>query len=155
MNEHGMNPVNTNTTYLPAGLPVPLPEADGLSTPYWDGLRARRIMVQRCAHCSAWQWGPEWICHACHRFDPAWTEIKGEGVIQSFTRVWHPVHPALDGRGAYLAVVVGLPHAGGIRMVGNLLGDAHQQPVIGGPVRAVFEDHDGDPPFTLLQWQSL
>lgn len=141
-------------TYLPHGLPTPVPEPDGVSRPYWDGLRQRRILVQRCVHCHTWQWGPECICHACHAFDPDWVEVEGRGVIESVIRIWHPVHPALDAREPYLVVLVALPHAGGIRMVGNLLGDVHQPAAIGDAVQAVFEDHPGsDPPCTLLQWR--
>lgn len=82
--------------------------------------------MQRCAHCQAWQFGPEWICHACLQFDPAWVEVF-VGLIFSWERIWHPAHPALKDHGAYLAVVVELPHAGRVRMVGNLLGDPLQQ----------------------------
>jgi len=35
------------------------------------------------------------------------------------------VHPALKEAGPYVVVLVELPHAGGIRMRGNLVGDQH------------------------------
>jgi uncharacterized OB-fold protein len=64
------------------------------------------------------------------------------------------VHPALRGHGPYVVVLVELPHAGGIRMIGNLLGDPMQDVVIGAAVEAVFEPHDdATPPFTLVQWR--
>jgi hypothetical protein len=64
------------------------------------------------------------------------------------------VHPALRDAVPYLTVLVELPQAGGVRMVGNLLGDPLQVVVIGADVEAVFEDHDdADPPFTLVQWR--
>jgi uncharacterized OB-fold protein len=51
-------------------------------------------------------------------------------------------------------VLVELPHAGDVRMVGNLLGDPMQAVEIGAPVQAVFEAHDeATPPFTLVQWR--
>lgn len=138
-------------TYLPAGMPAP--EADALTRPFWEGLKQHRILVQRCTHCNTWQWGPEWICHACHAFDPAWVEIAGAGRIDSFARIWHPVHPALEGHGPYLAVIVTIADAGGIRMVGNLLGDPKQDVTIGSRVLPVFEDQpDAATPHTLLQW---
>jgi len=52
------------------------------------------------------------------------------------------VHPALKNHGPYLAVLVELPHAGNVRMLGNLLGDPQQEVVIGAAVEAVFEPHD-------------
>ena len=39
-------------------------------------------------------------------------------------------------------MLVELPHAGNIRMLGNLLGDPRQEVTIGAPVEAVFEPHD-------------
>jgi hypothetical protein len=66
------------------------------------------------------------------------------------------VHPALRGHGPYLVVLVELPAAGGVRMVGNLLGDPMQTVQIGAVVEAVFEPHDdAAPPFTLVQWRRL
>jgi uncharacterized OB-fold protein len=51
-------------------------------------------------------------------------------------------------------VLVELPEAGGIRMLGNLVGDPRQVVTIGAPVEAVFEPHDdAKVPFTLVQWK--
>jgi uncharacterized protein len=139
--------------YLPAGLPVPVPEPDGLDAPYWEGTRLGELRVQRCKVCSAWQWGPEWICHACLSFDVGWQRIEGRGRIYSWERSWHAVHPALKGHGPYVVVLVELPHAGNVRMIGNLLGDPRQDVTIGTAVEAVFEAHDdAQPPFTLVHW---
>jgi uncharacterized OB-fold protein len=45
-------------------------------------------------------------------------------------------------------------HADNVRMIGNLLGDPHQDVSIGAPVEAVFEAHDeAKPPFTLVHWR--
>jgi len=47
-----------------------------------------------------------------------------------------------------------LPEAGGIRMLGNLVGDPRQLVRIGAPVEAVFEPHDpAKVPFTLVHWK--
>ena len=141
-------------SYLPMGLPEPVIENDKLDAPYWEGTRNNKLMVQRCGQCRTWQWGPEWLCHNCHSFDMKWVEVQGNGSIYSWTRCWHPVHPALKDFGPYIAVVVELPAAGNIRMLGNLLGDVHQKVVIGAPVRAVFEPHDSAKvPYTLVHWQ--
>ena len=141
-------------SYLPAGMPAPVPAADGLDLNYWDGTRRGELMVQRCGGCGTWQWGPEWLCHQCHSFDIEWHNVEGTGLIYSWERPWHPVHPALKERGRYTAVLVELPHAGKIRMVGNLLGPDDQEVVIGAAVEAVFEPHDDvEIPYTLVQWK--
>jgi uncharacterized OB-fold protein len=75
-------------------------------------------------------------------------------VLYAWERVWHPTHPALVGNTPYRVALVELPQAGGVRVVGNVLGDPHDGLVIGTPLVAVFEDHDdADVPFTLVQWQ--
>jgi uncharacterized OB-fold protein len=139
---------------LPHGLPAPVPAADGLDRPYWEGARRRELRVQRCRRCATWRWGPEWICHACRSFDTEWVSVEPAGTIFSWERVWHPVHPALGAASPYVIVLVELPHAGGVRMVGNLAGDPRAAVPIGGRVRAMFEDHDEEePPYTLVQWR--
>jgi uncharacterized OB-fold protein len=140
--------------YLPSGLPIPVAEPSGLSKPFWDGLRNETIMVQRNARTGVYQFPPQWICHDTQTFDVEWVATEPKGVIYSWTRVWHPVHPAVKTACPYIVVVVELPQAGRVRMLGNLLGDPRQSVKIGAPVDAVFEHHnDADPPFTLLQWR--
>ena len=141
-------------TYLPAGLPAPTTAPDGLADAYWQGTREGKLRIQKCRSCNAWQWGPEWICHQCHSFDLAWEDIGGDGLIYSYQRPHHPVHPALALHGPYIIVLVALPGYGDVRMVGNLLGDPRQAVTIGTKVTAVFEAHDDAiPPYTLVQWQ--
>jgi uncharacterized OB-fold protein len=144
----------TAVGYLPSGLPTPVPEADGLDAPYWEGTRRGELLVQRCRACRTWQWGPEWICHRCLSFEGGWERVEPRGRVYSWERVWHPVHPALRGHGPYLVVLVELPQAGGVRMIGNLVGDPTQPVTIGAQVDAVFEPHDAaTPSYTLVHWK--
>lgn len=148
-----MTTETTAPTYLPSALPAPRPSSDGLDAPYWEATRRHELLMQRCNACGTWQWGPEWICHACRSFDVGWAPVAGRGRIFSWERVWHPVHPALKDACPYLVVLVELPEAGNVRMVGNLLGDPLQPVAIGAEVEAVFEDHPEDE-FTLVQWRT-
>lgn len=141
-------------SYLKAGLPKPVPTSDGLDAPYWNGLQEEKLFIQRCSSCHHWQWGPEWICHRCHSFDLGFEEVEPRGLIYSHERIWHSVHPALKEQGPYIVILVEIPHADGIRLVGNLLGDPEQRLQIGDEVTAVFEHHEDDiPAYSLLQWQ--
>ena len=146
-----------SAAYLQPGLPAPAPSRDGLDAPFWAALAEDRLVAQRCDGCGGWQWGPEWICHRCLGDRLSFQQLDGveaSARIYSYERVWHPVHPALKEQGPYLVVLVEFPDADGIRMVGNLLGDPHQEVAIGASVEPVFEHHpEGDPPFTLLQWR--
>ena len=64
------------------------------------------------------------------------------------------MHSALSDRGTYIIVLIELPHASGIRMVGNLLGDPMQTIEIGARVSGVVEDRQGDPNFSLVLWEN-
>lgn len=142
---------------LPAGMPAPVPAADGLDAPYWEGTAAHELRVQRCRACGTWQWGPEWLCHACHSFDVGYEAVAPHGLLYAYERVWHPVTPVLAAAVPYVVALVVLPHAGGVRMVGNLVGDPLVDPPLDGPVTAVFEDHpatDTTPAYTLVHWRA-
>ena len=144
------SPTTTSTPYMPEGLPLPAPQPDGLDAAFWEGTRQHRLLVQRCRACSTFQFGPEWICHHCRADDLNWHACSGRGIVYAFERVWHPVHPALKERVPYLVVLVELPDAGKVRMVGNLLGEPMQDVHIGDTVEVVWEDHED---VTLPQWQ--
>ena len=140
-------------SYLNPGLPKPAPAPDGLDAPFWAAAAEGILKLQRCNACSHFQWGPEWICHHCLSDDLVFEAVEPRARIYSYERVWHPVHPALREQGPYLIVLVEFPNHDGVRMIGNLLGDPHQEVRIGAPVKAVFEHHaDDDPPHTLVQW---
>ena len=143
-------------TYLPEGLPAPGLGATDCAAPFWAGLAQRRLLVQRCPVCATWQAGAEWICHACHAFDPVWTEVVARGRVHSWERVWQASHPLLRERVPYLVVLVELAEARPARLVGNLLGDALQPVRIGMAVQGVFEQHlQGDRAYGLLQWRAM
>ena len=78
--------------YLDEGLPQPRPTP--LDEPYWQALANDELKLQQCRDCGGWQWGPEWICHQCHSEAVEFVTVPAEGVIYSYERVWHPVHPA-------------------------------------------------------------
>lgn len=139
--------------YLPDGLPAPMASPDGLDTAYYEAVARHELVVQKCNNCGTFQWGPEWVCHKCRSFDLGWEKVEPKGKIYSWERVWYPVHPAVAESLPYMVVLVELPHAGNVRMIGNLLGDATEPVVIGSDVEAVFEDHPGEFPYTLVQWQ--
>lgn len=139
---------------LPKGLPAPRPANDGLDAPYWEAARRHELVAQRCRECRTWQWGPEWLCHACLSFEVGFEPVSGQGRIFSWERVWHPVHPALKTGLPYVPVIVELPEAGGIRMLGVLAGDPEAKVEIGAAVEPLFEDHeDAEAPYTLVQWR--
>ncbi len=146
-----MSQTSNRESCLPAGLPTPRAARDGLDKEFWEAAHRHELVVQRCRDCLTFQFGPEWICHNCRSTDLGWHRVSGRGRIYSWQRVWHPVHPALKSACPYVIVLVELPDAGNVRMVGNLLGDPREEIKIGSGVEAVFEDHEEG--HTLIQWQ--
>lgn len=127
-----------------------------------DRERFEEVLAPDCARTNSWSSaavvaklgnsGPEWLRHHCHPFDPEWSEVEPRGRIFSWERVWHPSHAALKQRGPYLAALVELPHARGVRMFGNLPGEPLQAVAIGAKREGEFEHHQhAAPPYSLLQ----
>lgn len=138
--------------YLPAGMPIPDPaRSASFHHGFWEAARRHELVVQRCRSCANFQFGPEEICYKCHGFDLVWERVEPGGRIFSWERIWHSSNPVLKEAGPYVVVLVELPQAGNVRMLGNLLGDPKRDPPIGEKVEAVFEDHDEG--YTLVQWR--
>ena len=121
--------------HLPTGLPAPVTETDELDAPYWAGTREGKLRVQRCARLQHLAVGPGVAVPQLPLLRHALGEVEGRGKSGPGSARWHPVHPALKGHGPYIVVLVELPDAGNIRMLGNLLGDPEQPVRIGAPWR--------------------
>jgi uncharacterized OB-fold protein len=134
----------------------PVPLADGLDEPFWTGLRQEKLVLQRCEACETFQWGLEYVCYTCGRAEIRWAEVpkqahRGyEGVIYSWERVWHPADQTLVAAVPYVVLLVELPDADGIRLVGNLIDPPDGAIPIDAPVTAAFEHHKTH---SLLLWQ--
>ena len=133
----------------------PVAQADGLDEPFWSALREETLVLQRCSQCSTYQWGPEYVCYQCGTDDLRWTEVPKadgayRGVLYSWERVWHPVDPSLIQAVPYVVVLVELPDADQVRLIGNLADPPKDHVSIGADLTPVFEHHDGH---TLLLWR--
>jgi uncharacterized OB-fold protein len=133
----------------------PVPQ-DGLDGPFWNGLRDETLILQRCPTCATFQWGPEYVCYRCGNFNLEWAEVPKagdgfyQGVVYSWERVWHPVDPKLIPVVPYVALLVELPGADRVRLLGNLV-DAPDGPIpIGAELFSVFEHHST---YSLLLWR--
>jgi uncharacterized OB-fold protein len=144
----------TDSPYFPHALSVPEPLPDGLDAPYHAALAEGRLVLPRCASCGQWQWPPDVVCFACHTFGLEWVEVPPRGTIYSWTRTWHAARPQLKESVPYLIVLVEVEGAGGIRLIGNLLGGGDQDVACGRAVDGVFEP-SSDGAFTLLQWRAV
>ena len=49
----------------------PMPVATQISAPFWEGLKARRLLIQQCNACSHWNFYPRRHCPKCLEHDLA------------------------------------------------------------------------------------
>jgi uncharacterized OB-fold protein len=130
--------------------PVPIPDRD--SAPFWDGVRAGELRLQRCVDCSAWRWPARAICNRCHSFQAEWVVVSGLGTVISWIRTHQAFMRAFADDVPYAVIQVQLDEQDDIQLIGRLA-DPALEPVIGLRVRAAFEPADGDPP--LVVWHPV
>jgi uncharacterized OB-fold protein len=105
---------------------------------FWEGLAARKLLIQRCAGCRRLQHPPAPMCPACHGFAMEAIEASGSGVIHSFVVAHHPPVPPFR----YPNVIVLVELAEGTRLVSRLVGVEPDDVRIGMPVAVDFETLD-------------
>jgi uncharacterized protein len=128
------------------------PSDDGLDAAHWEGLRAGRLLLQRCCQCATWVWSPRPICPACHSFDLEFEAVDPVGTIYSWTRTWQPFGPEATGHLPYVVVLVELPAAGTRRVLGVLADADGLTPRIGAAVRGVIDRPSDDRYWPLVRW---
>jgi len=98
--------------------------------PWWDGLAAGRVLVQRCRECDHPQHPPEPACLACGSLDLGWADASGRGEIYSFVVCHEPPVPGLDP--PYVVAVATLEE--GTRLIANVVGSAPDDVRVGAAV---------------------
>ena len=127
-----------------APLPQPTPE----SKPFFDALKQRRLLIQRCEDCAHAYYYPRPFCPACLSDDVKWEEADGKGKLYSFV-INHRSAPGFDA--PYIIAVVQLDE--GPRMMTNLIGIDPDPELVRCEMRVeiVFDDVDDD--FTLPRFR--
>ena len=127
----------------------PLPEPTAESRPYWEGLAAGRLMLQRCAACGRIRHYPRPLCDACHAFDADWVAASGDASVHSWTVAHHPYHPAFRGELPYTLVTADLPE--GVRLVAQLRDAGPEALRLGAPLRIGIEENGEGQPLPVLR----
>ena len=107
---------------------------------YWAALARGEFRISQCAHCGKWIWPAHFRCAACGSWDIKWTQVEPIGTIYSWTRNWYAFErlPERAGDVPYVCVLAELPHVGGARVLGMLIGD-EEKLRIGAPVRGEIQ----------------
>jgi uncharacterized OB-fold protein len=122
---------------------VPLPQPDAVTAPYWAGCAERRLLVQQCEACGAFQSPPRLSCRACRGEAFGWRETSGRGRIFTYTVAHHPVSPGLAGEVPYVVVAVELADCGSALLISNLVGDDALAAAVGRAVSLRWDDDAG------------
>ena len=126
----------------------PLPHPDRDSQPFWAGLHARELRVQRCLGCAALRWPPRAICNRCHGFGCEWIALSGRGRIVAWVRTHQVFAPAWRDDVPYDVVQVALDEQPDLQLIGRLEGTSPEADL---RVRARFVQVDDRT--TLLHWE--
>lgn len=102
----------------------PARHANGAEARYWRSLSEGRLELPRCVGCGRWHWPAVWRCGDCGSWEQAWHEVAMRGTVFSWTRTWHAFAGAEALPLPYVSMVVELPQAGSLRLLGILEGDA-------------------------------
>jgi uncharacterized OB-fold protein len=127
----------------------------GIDAGYWDGLNDGKLRLPACATCGHWIWPAQPRCSKCLHTELDWRDVDADGVVHSWTRTWYPFVPERADDLPYTVLLVELPHAGSVRVLGVYAGAAEDPVRIGDRVRGIVE---GPSPRTFglpsLTWAS-
>ncbi|MQT42457.1 MULTISPECIES: OB-fold domain-containing protein [unclassified Pseudomonas] len=119
----------------------PMPVPTQISMPFWEGLKARRLLIQQCNACTHWNFYPRRHCPVCLEHDLTWHEVDGAATLYSYTVTRIATLPDfIDEMPQKLAVV---ELAQGVRINTNLVGLDENEIKIGMALQPVFAEVDG------------
>ncbi|MHA6195060.1 bifunctional OB-fold nucleic acid binding domain-containing protein/MaoC family dehydratase [Pseudomonas wadenswilerensis] len=118
----------------------PMPVATEISAPFWEGLKARRLLIQQCNACAHWVFYPRRHCPRCLAHDLAWRDAQGAATLYSFTLTRIPTLPDFADEMPQALAVVEL--AEGVRLNTTLVGLAEDEIRIGMALQPVFAEVD-------------
>jgi hypothetical protein len=115
----------------------PLPAASEITQPFWDGLRAGELRIQRCLECSRHVFYPRTVCQHCLSDRLEWVTASGRGTLYSFTVVRRAMNPAFQADVPYVYAIVELEE--GPRVTTNVVNCELDALRVDMPVKAVYD----------------
>lgn len=118
--------------------------------PYWDGLKAHRLMLPSCACCGPFFY-PRILCPRCHSPEISWIQASGRGTLFSFEIAYQAFNPAFRIPPPYILAMIELEE--GPRLMSNLINIEADPAVIrcDMPVEVVFEELNEEITLPLFQ----
>jgi uncharacterized OB-fold protein len=119
----------------------PLPNPDALTQPYWEGAKARALVLPRCDACQQWHFYPRSVCPHCGADAIAWHAASGKGVVYSVTKVHRAPSPAFEALVPYALAIIALDE--GPHLMSTVVGADAADVKIDAPVTVDFIE-EGD-----------
>lgn len=126
-----------STTFPLPGAPRPVPDAD--SEPFWRGLADGKILAPRCAGCDRFHFPPLPCCPYCGQSRLEWPQLDTRPVVYSWIVVRRATHAGIP----VPYTVVLAEFAEGVRIPGNMAGDASATLRLGTRLSATIAGRDG------------
>jgi uncharacterized OB-fold protein len=114
------------------------PVTDDDTAFFWDGVRAGRLLIQRCSSCGGLRHPPGPMCPRCLSLEWDTIEASGRGTIYSWVVSHHPTEADDEPR---IVILVDLEE--GTRLVANLRGTPWDEVANDLPVEVFFDAVDG------------
>src|SRR5690242_5247897 len=109
--------------------PLPVPEPNGDSRPYWDAAREHRLVIRLCRDCCAKHFMARYVCPVCWSDRLEWIDSSGAGTVASFSIVHRAPTAPFKARTPYVVALIDLDD--GPRMFANIVGDDAREVAIG------------------------
>jgi len=114
------------------------PVAESFEEGFWEAVKRRELVFQRCGKCREWMHPPRPMCYKCKSVDLRWEKSTGKGKIYSyvtFTREVNPLYVV-----PFEVVLVEMDDEKPVRMIANMLDTTPEELYIGMPVELDFYD---------------
>ncbi len=118
--------------------PMPIPTE--ISAPFWEGLKAERLLIQQCDHCNHWVFYPRRHCPSCLAHALTWREVNGAATLYSYTVTRIATLPDFADEMPQILAVIELEQ--GVRINSNLVGLDETEVKIGMALQPVFAEVD-------------
>jgi len=119
---------SARTLHITYNLPI------SRTSKFWQGLKEGKIYATKCQKCGRLHFPPVADCGDCGSSNVKWTELDGEGEIETFTQV--VVKPAsFSNESNYIVAIARLKE--GVRALAWLIGVEREDVQVGMKVRLV------------------
>jgi uncharacterized OB-fold protein len=112
--------------------------ATGLDAGFWDGLAEGVVRLLTCTDCERWIWPAQPRCSNCLGTALEWRPVEPTGVVHSWTRTWYPFVAERAEDLPYVVLLVELPGAGSVRLLGVYAGRGDDEVAVGDAVVGVI-----------------